>query len=78
MHFRRLIYESLSHTFFLPPLLQIAEGRGTTPCRLGFSEDVYKVVLPDIAEIGQPLFNGEYGIFPALFLWWILVMSVFD
>ncbi|TMS10288.1 Cadherin-2, partial [Larimichthys crocea] len=38
--------------------LQItAEGRGTPPCRPGFSEDVYKVVVPDITEKGQPLFN---------------------
>ncbi|KAI3374908.1 hypothetical protein L3Q82_021448 [Scortum barcoo] len=39
--------------------LQIAaEGRGTPPCRPGFSEDVYTVVVPDITEKGQPLFNA--------------------
>ncbi|KAK1879558.1 Cadherin-2, partial [Dissostichus eleginoides] len=38
--------------------LQIAaEGRVTPPCRPGFSEDVYKVVMPDIVEKGHPLFN---------------------
>ncbi|XP_058506687.1 cadherin-2 [Solea solea] len=40
--------------------LQIAEGRGTAPCRPGFSEDVYKVVVPDITEKGQPLFNVRF------------------
>uniref|UniRef100_A0AAQ5ZDA3 Cadherin domain-containing protein n=1 Tax=Amphiprion ocellaris TaxID=80972 RepID=A0AAQ5ZDA3_AMPOC len=41
--------------------LQIAaEGRGTPPCRPGFSEDVYKVVVPDITEKGQPLFNVRF------------------
>nr|XP_019957539.1 PREDICTED: cadherin-2A-like [Paralichthys olivaceus] len=41
--------------------LQIAaEGRGTTPCSPGFSEDVYKVVVPDITEKGQPLFNVRF------------------
>ncbi|KAI9544678.1 hypothetical protein NQZ68_001552 [Dissostichus eleginoides] len=40
--------------------LQIAaEGRVTPPCRPGFSEDVYKVVMPDIVEKGHPLFNGS-------------------
>ncbi|XP_034558938.1 cadherin-2-like isoform X1 [Notolabrus celidotus] len=40
--------------------LQIAaEGRGT-PCRPGFSEDVYKVVVPDMTERGQPLFNVRF------------------
>ncbi|TNN61074.1 LETM1 and EF-hand domain-containing protein 1, mitochondrial [Liparis tanakae] len=40
--------------------LQIAaEGRGAPPCRPGFSEDVYKVAVPDITEEGRPLFNGK-------------------
>uniref|UniRef100_A0A8D3BF54 Cadherin 2 n=1 Tax=Scophthalmus maximus TaxID=52904 RepID=A0A8D3BF54_SCOMX len=37
-----------------------AEDRGTAPCRPGFSEDVYKVVVPDITEKGQPLFNVRF------------------
>ncbi|KAF0046918.1 hypothetical protein F2P81_000551 [Scophthalmus maximus] len=42
-------------------VLQIAaEDRGTAPCRPGFSEDVYKVVVPDITEKGQPLFNVRF------------------
>lgn len=49
-----------------PPVLslQIAtEGRGTLPlCRPGFSEDVYVAVVPESAEKGQPLFNGELWI----------------
>ncbi|XP_010785473.1 cadherin-2 [Notothenia coriiceps] len=41
--------------------LQIAaEGRVTPPCRPGFSEDVYKVVMPDIVEKGHPLFNVRF------------------
>ncbi|CAB1454896.1 unnamed protein product [Pleuronectes platessa] len=45
---------------FLAGLQIAAECRGTTPCRPGFSEDVYKVVVPDIAEKGQPLFNVRF------------------
>ncbi|XP_030016434.1 cadherin-2 [Sphaeramia orbicularis] len=42
--------------------LQIAaEGRGTPPCRPGFSEDIYMVVVPDITEKGQPLFNVRFN-----------------
>uniref|UniRef100_A0A8D0D3D9 Cadherin 2 n=1 Tax=Sander lucioperca TaxID=283035 RepID=A0A8D0D3D9_SANLU len=38
-----------------------AEGRGTPPpCRPGFSDDVYKVVVPDITEKGHPLFNVRF------------------
>ena len=46
----------------LPPVpFQIAaEGRGAPPCKPGFSEETYKVVLPDIIEKGRPLFNGEW------------------
>ncbi|XP_028986859.1 cadherin-2 [Betta splendens] len=41
--------------------LQIAaEGRGTPPCRPGFTEDVYKVEVPDITEEGQPLFSVRF------------------
>lgn len=54
-----LIYDIVA--LFPPPFLQIAaEGRGAPPCRPGFSEDVYKVVVPDITEKGQPLFNGRW------------------
>lgn len=58
--FCRLIYES-------PPLpLQIAaEGRGAPPCKPGFSEETYKVVLPDTVEEGRPLFHGEWRSVPA-------------
>ncbi|MED6234699.1 hypothetical protein ATANTOWER_028375 [Ataeniobius toweri] len=38
--------------------LQIAaEARGAPPCRPGFSEDLYTVVVPHITEEGWPLFN---------------------
>ncbi|XP_026230455.1 cadherin-2-like [Anabas testudineus] len=41
--------------------LQIAaEGRGTPPCRPGFTEDVYKAELPDTTEEGQLLFNVRF------------------
>lgn len=64
---------------FAPPPSQIAaECRGTPPCRPGFSEDIYKVVVPDITEKGQPLFNGEWWNFPSSVPCWMLVMSVFD
>lgn len=44
-----------------PFLQQIAaEARGAPPCRPGFSEDLYTVVVPDITEEGWPLFNGEW------------------
>lgn len=60
-----------------PPPSQIAaEGRGTPPCRPGFSEDVYEVVVPDITEKGQPLFNGEWRNIPNTPSCWMLVMSV--
>lgn len=65
------------HPSLLPSQIA-AEGRGTAPCRPGFSEDVYKVVMPDITEQGQPLFNGEWRNIPSAAPWWILVMSVFD
>lgn len=42
------------------PFQIAAEGRGTPPCKPGFSEDTYKVVLPDMIEKGRPLFNGEW------------------
>lgn len=59
-----------------PPPSQIAaEGRGTPPCRPGFSEDEYKVVLPDITEKGQPLFNGEWWNFSTSALCSLVVMS---
>ncbi|XP_049604413.1 cadherin-2 [Syngnathus scovelli] len=42
-------------------LLQIAAECGVIPpCRPGFSEDVYKVALPDIIEKGQPLFTASF------------------
>ncbi|XP_029688259.1 cadherin-2 [Takifugu rubripes] len=41
--------------------LQIAaEGRGAPPCKPGFSEDTYKVVLPDTVEEGRPLFHVDF------------------
>uniref|UniRef100_A0A3Q2QRX8 Cadherin 2 n=1 Tax=Fundulus heteroclitus TaxID=8078 RepID=A0A3Q2QRX8_FUNHE len=42
--------------------LQIAaEARGAPPpCRPGFSEDLYTVVVPDITEKGWPLFNVKF------------------
>ncbi|XP_015242385.1 PREDICTED: cadherin-2-like isoform X1 [Cyprinodon variegatus] len=41
--------------------LQIAaEARGAPPCRPGFSEDLYTVVVPDITEEGWPLFNVKF------------------
>nr|XP_015812315.2 cadherin-2 [Nothobranchius furzeri] len=41
--------------------LQIAvEARGALPCRPGFSEDLYTVVVPDIAEKGWPLFHVKF------------------
>lgn len=84
-----MIYDSflLSPLFLLPsypppPLLtpsQIAaEGRGTPPCSPGFTEDVYKVEVPDITEEGQPLFSGECEILLALshLAWWVLVVHL--
>lgn len=64
-YFCRLIYESLPPlplppSLFPVPLQIAAEGRGTPPCKPGFSEDTYKVVLPDTVEKGRPLFNGEW------------------
>lgn len=41
------------------PFQIAAEGRGTPPCKPGFSEDTYKVVLPDMVEKGRALFTGE-------------------
>lgn len=55
-----------------------AEGRGTPPCSPGFSEDVYKVVVPDIIEEGQPIFNGEWGNICRSFRCSLLVMSLLE
>lgn len=41
------------------PFQIAAEGRGTPPCKPGFSEDTYKVVLPDTVEKGRLLLTGE-------------------
>lgn len=64
------------HPSYRSLLLQIAaEGRGTPPCKPGFSEDKYKIVLPDIVEEGRPLFNGER---PGVSACYVLRLNVYQ
>ncbi|NP_001292329.1 cadherin-2 precursor [Oryzias latipes] len=44
----------------LAGLQSAAESRGAPPCRPGFSEGLYTVMIPDITEKGQPLFNVRF------------------
>ncbi|XP_037537239.1 cadherin-2 [Nematolebias whitei] len=54
------LHEGLLLLLVLAGLQIVAEARGAPPCKPGFTEDLYTVVVPDITEEGWPLFNLKF------------------